>query len=310
MPIQDPTTDSSRPDFSPSDDFSDTHLNTFDSIDRIDDPATPSPRFGLHSDAFDSPMSERESEKPIADATVKDRSQRSIQTWLKQDISATQDVPTANFLEAIHGIKPEKLDAWTAAIVERRWCDDEKILKALRQSSHALTEKSTYAPLTALIARIIELALEARKSAANPFPGLPSKFPVNDILTMANYPVPVQKIGDEYRLQALRKPGLLTFRAMFGDFLKKHGEEKACGLLWSMVILSWEVKFVQTIVSTLYEAFCPGEPSTCKVWRQSQRTQVGRSRRPCTIYVRYLRVYPIIRNCIQLVLCRHEAFHR
>lgn len=211
----------------------------------------------------------------------------SLQPYIREDLKSAQSVSFMLFVEAVFGVSPDTLMTWMKIIEEQRWFTDKVIKAKLGQFCRAKDEKKRYAPLSALVDRILALGRGA-------LPGVPDEYPIDDICLRRDDPVYIQRSS---KSRSLKKPDLLTLRQRWESFLLRINHRKPVGLMWPMVLTTWELKGdkeFEELLAPLLEKYDPSSSLTVARKASNASRKAPTTTREATTTGRTLRPRPVL----------------
>ncbi|KAI0339731.1 hypothetical protein BDW22DRAFT_583489 [Trametopsis cervina] len=157
----------------------------------------------------------------------------------------TQFVSVSNWVHAVCGVSPDRLQRWVAYIKEHKYFADPEVVQALTEFCQVKNELLRYQPLSNMIMRVLALA----RGTEPRMEGLPDTPPVADITFFRNDPKHMRPPGDYDRLDARRKPDVLATRAT--KVIDWEGKDRVD---WTSALLCVELKFDGTHSAALEAA--------------------------------------------------------
>lgn len=158
----------------------------------------------------------------------------------------TKYASPGDWVEAVCGISPVMLGQWASYIKEKKFFDDEKVAKSLKDFCAARTEPSRYLPLSNLINRMLYL-VQGLGPHGEKMPGLPSDGPpIHDITFFRNDPFYLATLPEQGNLAAKRKPDIIATRK--SNVGKKN---KSAAVKWSSLLLYVELKLKEKLAGKL-----------------------------------------------------------
>ncbi|KAF7794434.1 hypothetical protein EIP86_005568 [Pleurotus ostreatoroseus] len=176
---------------------------------------------------------------PTSASLLTQHSRASVHVYIQEDLKEAQRVGFDIFIETIFGLAADKLAQWTSIIAQEKWHTDDEVARNLKVFCETKQETRRHVPLSNIINRIMQMA-------PGRLPGVPDKYPIDDICVRRNNPLHIQTIDTYGALGAKRRPALLTLRGKTAVNLEAVGasqeKPRQQGVRWVDDLMNWEQK--------------------------------------------------------------------